>query len=50
MTGTATLSLDELPAVDDTAAIWAGAFLFLAAEVEGFVALGSRMLKWYGDH
>jgi len=50
MLGTSTLSLDDLPAVDDTAAICAFAISFLAAEVEGFVALGDRMPKGYGDH
>jgi hypothetical protein len=50
MTGTSTLSLDDLPAVDNTAAIWDVAISFLAAEVEEFVALGGRMPKWCGDH
>jgi hypothetical protein len=49
MLATSTLRLDDLPAVDNTAAIWAIAISFLAAEVEGFVALGGRMPKGYGD-
>jgi hypothetical protein len=44
------LSLDDLPAFDDTAASWAFATSFLAAEIEGFAALGRSMPKWYGDH
>jgi hypothetical protein len=50
MLGTSTLSLDDLPAVDNTAASWAVAISFLAVEVEGFVALGHRMPKGYGGH
>jgi hypothetical protein len=50
MAWTSALSLDDLPAADDTAAIWAVVISFLAAEVEGVEAVGGRMPKWYGDH